>query len=66
MITDVLFRKLFEIERAIGVEDSSTIRMMVIDAQDRVLQMEWDLKRSLRLPHTSHQGGSKAFHTAGA
>ncbi len=47
MVTDVVFRKLFEIERAIGIRDSSTIRMMVIDAQDRVLQMEWDLKRSL-------------------
>ena len=66
MITDALLRKLFEIEWAIGVEDSSTIRSMVIDAQDRVLQMQWDLKRSLRRPQTSHQGGSRAFLTVGA
>ncbi len=65
MVTDVVFRKLFEIERAIGIRDSSTIRMMVIDAQDRVLQMEWDLKRSLHRPQTSQQSGSKAFLTAG-
>jgi hypothetical protein len=66
MIADELFRKLFEIERAIGVEDLSTIRTMVIDAQDRVLQMQWDLKRSLRRPQTSHHGGSTAFRTVGA
>jgi hypothetical protein len=34
MNTDALFRKLFEIERAIDFEDPSTIRMMVIDAQE--------------------------------
>jgi hypothetical protein len=66
MIADALLRKLFEIERAIGVEDSSTIRSMVIDAQDRVLQVQWDLKKSLRRPQTSHQGGSRALRTVGA
>jgi hypothetical protein len=66
MITDALLRKLFEIEWAIGVEDSSTIRSMVIDAQDRVLQVQWDLKKSLRRPQTSHQGGSRALRTVGA
>jgi hypothetical protein len=66
MTTNILSRKLFEIERAIGVEAPRKIRMMVIDAQDCMLQMQRELVGSSRRPHHSHQGVSEAFHTAGA
>jgi hypothetical protein len=39
-IADALIRKPIEIERAFGVETPSTIRMMVIDAEDCALQMQ--------------------------
>jgi len=66
MITDILSRKLFEIERAIGVEAPWKIRMMVIDAQDCMLQIQRELVGRSRQPHHSHQSVSEAFRTAGA
>ena len=37
-----------EIERAIGVEDSATVRRMVIEAQECYLQMQKESVESLR------------------
>jgi len=66
MSTDALLGKLFEIERAIGIEEPSKIRTMVIDAQDSLFQMQRELLRSSRQPRHSHQCASQAFRTVGA
>jgi hypothetical protein len=43
-----LLERLIEIERAIAVKDSSTIRNMAIEAQDCVLQMQKETAENLR------------------
>jgi hypothetical protein len=65
MLTNILSRKLFEIERAIGVEAPWKIHVMVMDAQDCLFQMQRELVGSRR-PQYSHQAVSEAFRTAGA
>jgi hypothetical protein len=65
MLTNILSRKLVEIEQAIGVEVPWKIHMMVMDAQDCMLQMQRELARSRR-PQHSNQCVSEAFRTTGA
>lgn len=43
-----LLERLMEIERAIGVEDSATVRRMVIAAQECYLKMQKESVESLR------------------
>ena len=48
MSTATLIQKLMDIEHAIGVKDSTTIRNMLIDAQDSVLGLQKELVDYLR------------------
>lgn len=48
MSTATLIQKLMNIECAIGVKDSTTIRAMLIDAQDSVLWLQKELVESFR------------------
>jgi hypothetical protein len=48
MRPDPLIQKFFAIERAIGYSDLSTLRLMVIEAEESALQLELDLHRALR------------------
>ena len=48
MDSGCLLERLIEIERAIGVKDPITLRRMVIDTQDYVLQMQKEYAEFLR------------------
>jgi hypothetical protein len=48
MRPDPLIQKLFAIERAIGHSDLSTLRSMVIEAEESALQLELELLEALR------------------
>jgi len=49
MDSGVLIGKLLDIERAIGVEDTASLRTRVIDAQECVLRMQKQLIDDLRI-----------------
>jgi hypothetical protein len=49
MNTGVLIGKLLDIERAIGIEDSSSLRTRIIDAQDCALQVQKRAIEELRV-----------------
>ena len=49
MDTGVLIGKLLDIERAIGIEDTKTLRIKVIDAQDCALQIQKQMIEDLRV-----------------
>jgi len=49
MDTGVLIGKLLDIERALGIEDTTTLRTRVIDAQECVLRMQKQLIEDLRI-----------------
>jgi hypothetical protein len=49
MDTGVLIGKLLDIERALGIEDTASLRTRVVDAQDCVLRMQKQLIEDLRV-----------------
>ncbi len=49
MDTGAIIGKLLEIEQALGVEDTASLRARVIDAQECVLRMQKQLIEDLRV-----------------
>lgn len=48
---DGVLRRLLEIERAIGVLDALSVRRLVMETQEYVLQCEKNVLETLRLKH---------------
>jgi hypothetical protein len=48
MYTTELLKKLFDIERSIGIENNTTIRNKVIDVEEWVLSMQRETAENLR------------------
>ena len=49
METGILIGKLLDIERALGVEDTATLRSRVIEAQECALRMQKQMIEDLRV-----------------
>jgi hypothetical protein len=57
----ILLQKLIAIERAIGVETNNTIRDLVYDAENHLLQMQRDGVQGSRMPRQDKSAGRFQF-----